>query len=157
MDSPVKAFSVKISTISHATEDPQKVAQAIRNLDLDETFAGSTINRAKGHHGNEIVTSVFTIRNAKVAESFLEKIWNGFSDSDRTEIYSSLASRVDRTGTLFLRIDKQEALKGIIRLENTDPIRIEISFRAKSSRHNELVDEIRKTLEEIQGPASNPA
>src|SRR3989442_5899376 len=132
MDSPVQAFSMKISTIIHATEDPEKVAQAMRNLCLDGTPMNSTMNRAKGHHGNEIVTLGFTIRNTKNVESLLQNIWRGFSQLDRTEEYSSLSSRIDNTGTLFLRIDKQDSLKGRIRPENSDPIKIEISFTPKS-------------------------
>ncbi len=142
---------MKVSTIVHATEDPEKVAQAIRNLRLDGTPMSSTMNRAKGHHGNEIVTLEFTIRNAKNVESLLQNIWRGFSQLDRTEIYSSLSSRIDSTGTLFLRIDKQDSLEGRIRLENSDPIKIEISFRTKSPKSEELVDDIQKKLEEIQG------
>ena len=151
MDSPVQAFSMKISTIIHATEDPEKVAQAMRNLCLDGTPMNSTMNRVKGHHGNEIVTLGFTIRNVKNVERLLQNMWRGFSQLDRTEIYSSLASRIDSTGTLFLRIDKQDSLKGRIRLENSDPIKIEISFRTKSPKSEELVDDIQKKLEGIQG------
>lgn len=140
---------MKISTITHATEDPEKVARAIRNLSLGGTSLGSTMTRAKGHHGNEIATSVLVIRNAKNAEIFLKNTWSSLSQLDRTEIYSSLASRIDSTGTMFLRIDKQEALKGRIRLENTDPVKIEISFRTEPSKRNEFVDNIRKRLEEL--------
>ena len=151
MNSPTKAFSVKISTITHATEDPEKVARVIRNLFLGGTSLGFTITRAKGHHGNEIATSVLMIRNATNAEVFLKNIWSGLSQFDKTEVYSSLASRIDSTGTMFLRIDKQAALKGRIRLENTDPVKIEISFGTKQSKRNEFVDNIRRMLEEIQG------
>ena len=151
MGSPVQAFSVKISTIIHATEDREKVLQAMRNLCLDGTPVSSTMNRAKGHHGNEIVTLEFTIRSPRNVESLLQNIWSGFSRLDRTEIYSSLASRIDSTGTLFLRIDKQDSLRGRIRLENSDPIKIEISFRTKSPKGEEFVDDIQKKLEEIQG------
>ncbi len=150
MNSLARAVSAKVSTIRHATEDPEKVAQAIRNLSLGETSLGFTVNRAKGHHGNEITTSVFMIRNAKHAEIFLKNIWRGLSRLDRTEVYSSLASRIDSAGSMFLRIDKQAALKGRIRLENTDPVKIEISFRTEPSKRNEFVDNVRKTLEEIQ-------
>jgi len=150
MDSPVQAFSMKVSTIIHATEDPEKVAQAMRNLCLAGTAMNSTMNRAKGHHGNEIVTLGFTIRNVKNVERLLQSIWRGFSQLDRTEIYSSLASRIDSTGTLFLRIDKQDSFKGRIRLENSDPIKIEISFRTKSPKGEESVDDIQRKLEGIQ-------
>ena len=150
MDSSALAFSAKISTIIHATEDPEKVATAIRNLSLGEMPAGSTVNRAKGHHGNEIVTMVFTIRNAKNVESFLRNIWNGLSQLDRTEVDSSLTSRIDNAGALFLRIDKQEAVKGRIRLQETDPIKIAISFRTMSPKGDGFVDNIHKKLGEIQ-------
>jgi RNA binding exosome subunit len=89
------------------------------------------------------------MRNAKSVESLLQNIWSGFSQLDRTEIYSSLASRIDSTGTLFLRIDKQDSFRGKIRLEDSDPIKIEISFRTKSPKRNEFVDDIQKKLEEI--------
>ncbi len=151
MDSPVQPFSARISTIIHATEDPGKVAQAIRSLSLGEMPMGSTVNRAKGHHGNEIVTMIFTIRNAKNVEGFLRNIWTGLSQLDRTEVISRLSSRVDHAGTLFLRIDKQEALKGKIRLQDTDPVKIAISFRTMSPKGNGFVDNIQRKLEEIQG------
>jgi RNA binding exosome subunit len=150
MASPARAFSVKISTINHATEDPEKVAQAIRNLSLGETPLAFVTNRAKGHHGNEIATSALNIRNARNAERFLKNIWTSLSQFDRIEVLSSLASRIDSTGTMFLRIDKQDALKGGIHLENADPIKIEISLRTEPSKRDELVDSIRRKLEEIQ-------
>lgn len=151
MDSDVQAFSVRISSITHATEDSGKVSKAMRNLSPDEISTSSTTNRAKGHHGNEIVTMEFAIRNAKSVERFLESIWNGLSQLDRTEVYSSLASRIDGAGTLFLRIDKQEALKGKIRLQNIDPIKIAISFRRKSPKGDGFINDIQEKLEEIQG------
>src|ERR1700704_5462320 len=98
MDSPVHAYSAKISTIIHATEDPRKIAQSIRSLSPSEKPTGSTMRRAKGHHGNEIETVTFTIRNAKNVEDFLRNIWSNLSELDKTEIYSSLTSRIDDTG-----------------------------------------------------------
>ena len=149
MNPPAIVASVKISTITHATEDPGKVSQAMRNLAVSEMSVAVTMNRAKGHHGNEITTSAFIIRSAKNAELFLKSIWSGLSQLDRTEVYATLASRIDSTGTMFLRIDKQEALKGRMRLLDIDPIKIEISFRTEPSKRKEFVESIRRALEEI--------
>jgi RNA binding exosome subunit len=107
------------------------------------------MKRAKGHHGNEIVTLVLTIRNAKSVEILLQNIWSGLSQLDKTETYSSLASRIDSSGTLFLRIDKQDSFRGIMRLENSDPIKVEISFRTRSPKGDGLAHDIQKKLEEI--------
>jgi RNA-binding protein len=89
-----------------------------------------------------------TVKNSKSAERFLQSVWNGMSELDKTEVYSSLPQRIDEVGTLFLRIDKQEALRGIIRIQDGDPIKIEFSFRAAPQSRG-FVDRIRKKLEEI--------
>jgi RNA binding exosome subunit len=151
MDPRVQAFSIRISAITHATENSERVSRAIQNLSPGEISPGPNTTRAKGHHGNEIATMEFTIRNAKNVERFLQNIWRGLSQLDKTEVYSSLASRIDSAGTLFLRIDKQQALKGKIRLQHSDPIKIAISFRRRSPKGGEFVDDVRKKLEEIQG------
>lgn len=106
------------------------------------------MKRVKGHYGNEITTVLSTVKNSKSAEKFLQSVWNGMSQLDKTEVYSSLHHRIDDAGTLFLRIDKQEALKGKIRLLDKDPIKIAISFRTMP-KSRAFVDRIRKKLEEI--------
>src|SRR2546427_11509822 len=103
MGSPVQAFSATISTIIHATEDPAKVAQAIRSLLPTETPVDEKVNKAKGHHGNEIVTMALTTRNRKFVGDFLRSIGNGLALLDRTAVLSSVSSRDDHSGTVLLR------------------------------------------------------
>jgi len=146
----LKPVSAKITTIIHATEDPNKVAEAIRNILSPDASTLTIVSATKGHYGNQIKTMSCAIKNARMVERLFQELWKGLSLLERTEVYSSLASRVDTGGTLFLRVDKQEAMKGRIRLQDSDPIKIGISFRAAHVRHVERLNDLRKTLDEIQ-------
>jgi RNA-binding protein len=149
MSSSAKAVSLRISAIVHATEDSRKVNQAIRNICQLDGSAEPAVNRVKGHHGNQITTLSLTVQNSKAAEKCLGGIWDRLTVLDRDSVFSSLASRVDTSGSLFLRIDKQEAFKRIIRLRDSDPIKVGISFQTYQSKRNGVVKEIQKVLTEI--------
>jgi RNA binding exosome subunit len=149
MSSLAKAASLRISAIVHATEDSRKVNHAIKNICHFNGSAEPAVNRAKGHHGNQITTLALTVKNSKAAEKCLGDIWDRLAVLDRDSVFSSLASRVDTSGTLFLRIDKQEAFKRIIRLRDSDPIKVGISFKTFQSKRNGLVKEIQRVLTEI--------
>jgi RNA binding exosome subunit len=148
--STLKPLSAKITVIIHATEDPNKVAQAVRNISPDNVSTPAIVNAVKGHYGNRIQTLTSAVKSPKMVERLLLELWTSLSFFDRNEVYSSLPSRVDRAGTLFLRVDKQEAMKGRIRLQDSDPIKIGISFTGLSGRQTKSLDDFRKTLDDLQ-------
>ena len=156
MDPPAKASSLRVSAIVHATEDSRKVDQAIRNVSQLNGSAEPAANRAKGHYGNQITTLVLTVKSPKASENCLRNIWNQLVVLDKEKVFSSLASRVDASGTLFLRVDKQEALRGTIRLQDSDPIKVVISFTFRTSRSKQdgIVNDIRKLLTEFSTQAA---
>ena len=148
MSSHVKVHSLKVSAIVHATEDSGKVNQAMRNISRANGTAEPAVNRAKGHHGNQITTLESTVKNPKAAENCVRDIWNRLSTLDKETILSSLPSRVNTSGILYLRIDKQEAFKEKIRLQDSDPIRLSISFRVLAKQDG-IVNDIQKFLMEV--------
>lgn len=145
MSSHVKVITLRVSAIVHATEDSAKVNQAMRNISRANGTAEPAANRAKGHYGNQITTLVLTIRNPKVAENCIRDIWNRLSTLDKETVRSSLVSRVNSAGILYLRIDKQEAFKEKISLQDSDPIRLSISFKIWA-KLDEIVSDIQKFL-----------
>ena len=149
MSSQAKVVSVRISAIVHATEDSRKVDRAIANVCLAFGSAEPVVARAKGHHGNQIATLGLTVKNPKVAGNCMREIWNRLSALDKEAIISSLASRMDKSGTLFLRIDKQAAFRGEIRLQDPDPIKASISLKTPRSKKYEVVNDVQKFLTEI--------
>ena len=150
MSSPTKVVTLRVSAIVHATEDSGRVIQAVRNISRANGIAEPAVNRAKGHHGNQITTLVSTVKNPKAAENCVRDIWNRLSALDKETILSSLASRVNTPGILYLRIDKQEAFKEKIRLQDSDPIRLSISFKVRAKLDG-IVNDIQKFLTEVSG------
>ena len=149
MDSTAKPVSLRIFAIVHATEDSRKVSQAIRNVCQLEGSAEPVANRAKGHHGNQIITLALTSKSPKDVENCVRNIWGRLSMLDKETILSGLALRVDASGALFLRIDKQKSLKGNLILQDSDPIKVGISFKMSGSKQEGVVNTIQKFLEEI--------
>ena len=150
MSSHVKVIVLKISAIVHATEDSSKVNRAMRNISQANGTAEPEVHRAKGHHGNQITTLVSTVKNPKAAENCVRDIWSRLSALDKETVLSSLAARVSTPGIMYLRIDKQEAFKEKIRLQDSDPIRLSISFKIRAKLDG-VVDDIQEFLTEASG------
>ncbi len=145
---PATPISIKVSAIVHATEDAQRVEQAISGLSKGIANPGLSSTRAKGHYGNQITTLFCMSRVPRVAGRILENIWNSMSLVDRTQILSSLASRTDDGGTLFFRIGKQELVKGNVVLKDSEPVKVEISFR-KQEPLQRVIAGIRDALDRL--------
>ena len=149
MDTLGKPVSLRISGIVHATEDSRKVSQAIRNICQLEGSAELKANRAKGHHGNQIMTLALIVKSPKDAENCARNIWGRLNTLDKETLFSGLASRVDSSGALFLRADKQESFKGNLILQDSDPIKVEISFKIFPAKRDGVVNTIQKFFAEI--------
>ncbi|MDK2384485.1 MAG: RNA-binding domain-containing protein, partial [Candidatus Korarchaeota archaeon] len=66
---------------------------------------------SRGHHGNPIRMLRVSLQGRE-AEEALRWILGGLSESDLRLLELSLASRMDRGGHLYLRLDKQDAYLG---------------------------------------------
>ena len=84
--------------------------------------------RFNGHYGNEIRIVDLSIRGAP-ARSFLKYLWKSLASFDRASILNALDKHLDPGGGLHLRLDKEEVFRGILRMKDQDPIKIQLSFR----------------------------
>ncbi len=125
--------SVTISTLSHTTEDRGKVLKTMRDLCSGTVSKEFPAAKAKGHYGNEIVTLRTTINSRREADRFLVELWRRLGESEREQILSRLADHIDQSGTLFLRIDKEECFQGRIKIGTMDTIKVEVHFSVNSS------------------------
>jgi len=127
---PQNIQSIEISTIAHATDDLEKVEQALNHL-LPDSLRGRhlfTRRYLEGHYNNPIVT--FAARLTKTSEITEITIFllNQLSKSEKLSIQRDLGLHSDTEGNLYLRIDKQEAFRGRINLSDEDPIRVKLKF-----------------------------
>ncbi len=145
----LKVNSVKLSAIVHATEDSNKVIRALLTACPAELFPSEVGERTfKGHHGNEITTISKSLRGSG-SNAFLDFLWESLPRVDRETVLSSISSYIDDGGGLHLRIDKQESLRGVLRIQDREPIKIEISFQTQGKSNQQVLDTVRKRLESL--------
>jgi RNA binding exosome subunit len=113
--------SVHFRTFVHATEDEEKVLQAMRFVSgLDEFERNSTT----GHHGNTIIILEGAVREKRNARQFFRTL----SLEDIRTLLDTLELRLDDDCFLFARLDKQQAYLGVRSLTTSDDA---IAIRAK--------------------------
>ena len=118
-----KIYSISLSTIVHATEDKEKVKSAIFNIIPRNLVNKFTINEVnvKGHYGNPITILNLEINNPDIANEIFEFIIKSISKEELTLIKNNPSLYCDDR-SIFLRIDKQYAYLGTIRLSFLDDV-----------------------------------
>ncbi|MHA1615784.1 MAG: RNA-binding domain-containing protein [Candidatus Njordarchaeales archaeon] len=122
----IKPISVRIAVHVHATEDEEKVIKAIRNVLPPNLKIKLSREVISGHYGNPIIRLEAFIRNKKEAEAIFRWIMSKIEGF----LYPNwISERFDSsTKTLYIRLDKQVAYLGNIKLGWGDDI-IHISFK----------------------------
>jgi len=146
---PASVVGLEIELIAHATEDVGKVIEAARAVlpsEARDKVAFKT-KELKGHHGNPIRLVRATVRDRELARAIFEHVISGLPEEDRAELLSGLKKRLSK-GTLYIRLDKQRALLGQLRLCTSDPIRLKARFSSsKLSDVREACEEAGLSLE----------
>ncbi|WP_049921010.1 RNA-binding protein [Halopiger djelfimassiliensis] len=111
---------VDLRTFCYATEDEKRVEEALRTF-LPEEFE---IDRAEseGHYGDRILVLSARVENADDVRHVLSRL-TALESFDR--LIAELDDRVTENTELFLRLDKQAAFEGDVRLGDG------ITFRGK--------------------------
>jgi RNA binding exosome subunit len=121
---------IDIRFCAHATEDLDKVVTAVQNVlpsDYVEDIAFSR-SSLEGHYGNPITFFETRIKNKETVRALVENLSAHLTSLDKEELGRDINKHVE-DGSLYLRLDKQAALKNKIKLVTSDPIRIRIRFR----------------------------
>ena len=121
---------VDIRFCAHATEDVDKVMEAVQNVlpsDLDEDVAFKR-SSLEGHYGNPITFFETRIKDKLTVRALVEKLAANLGSLDKDELGRNIDRYVEK-GSLYIRLDKQAAFQGKIKLVISDPIRIRIRFR----------------------------
>lgn len=120
---------VEIETYVHATENLDLIIDKILNLLPAECRdeVPVLVEILHGHYGNPIIRINILIRNEELTRKFFEKIINDVENVD--ELSKTLSMRIDSSGNLYLRIDKQMLIKDKVMLNDTTDDVIRVKFR----------------------------
>ena len=146
----LEVISAKISAIVHATEDLERVLQSLRRLFPDASLPSKAeTRRFGGHYGNEIRIVDVSVRGS-AAHSFLKYLWTGMVSFDRASILEALDKHLEPSGVLHLRLDKEEAFRGVFRIKDQDPIKIQLSFKKEIKSDLDPSQGIKQLLESLE-------
>ena len=133
---------VDLRAFSYATEDEKRVADALRTF-LPEDAEIDRVENV-GHHGDRIVVLSARIENADGMRHVLDAL-SDLEDVDR--VLGELDERVDDNCALFLRVDKQAAFRGDVRLGPGITVRAKVE--AYPAKKPAAVENARETLSRL--------
>ncbi|MCK4884481.1 hypothetical protein KAS24_00275 [Candidatus Bathyarchaeota archaeon] len=121
---------VDIRFCAHATEDVDKVVEAVHNILPSDKLEDITFNRScvEGHYGNPITFFETRIKDKETVRALVENLSVTLSSLDKEELGRTINRCVEK-GSIYIRLDKQAALQGKIKFVTSDPIRIRIRFK----------------------------
>jgi hypothetical protein len=123
---------IDIRVFSNATENEKKVMEAVRkilpaNHSEEIAFEKQALH---GHHGNPITFFQTRIKDREILAAIMENLSSHLGTHDKEELRSRIDEFTEK-GSLYLRLNKQAALRGEFKLEQADPIRIHVRFKKK--------------------------
>ncbi len=131
---------VEVTATSHATEDLEKVGEAIANVLGLEDLEDIEVTEVKGHHGNPILYLKLVLRGKKAKEA-AKNILKKMDDFDFELLKRDLEQRAEGS-KLYLRFDKQRAYLGELSMSSgSDVVRVVIVFKRKVTP--ELLEQLR--------------
>ncbi|WP_297507171.1 RNA-binding protein [Thermococcus sp.] len=148
----LKAHHVRITTFIQATEDEDKVLEAIATFipeEIDEEDVLLDVSETTGFFGNSIKVVNVEIKRSRAVRAFLKHFKELLSEEDKKYILEHLDEKVDEEGTLYVRFNKQKAYLGEAEVdEGPDVIQVKIKVKAFPMRKEAVVKAVREWLEE---------
>ncbi|WP_054839887.1 RNA-binding protein [Thermococcus sp. JCM 11816] len=150
----LKAHHVRLTTFIQATEDEDKVLDAIATFipeEIDEDDVLFDILETEGYFGNPIKVVNVEIKRSKAVRKFLEYFKELLSEKDKKYLLDHLDEKVDEEGgTFYVRFNKQKAYLGEAEVDEGGPdvIQVRIKVKAFPMRKEAVVKAIREWLEE---------
>ncbi|MEO9364856.1 MULTISPECIES: RNA-binding domain-containing protein [Candidatus Nitrosocaldus] len=134
--------SAEIELIVHATESLDKLIDALGST-LGVRSSILTREVLTGHHGNEIIL----LKGGVVgddARNLADRLMGSLSSEDILRIYRDFDLYTDNRSSFYIRISKQEMVKGRIRLSQSDAVRIRL--RLAKRMHKASLEALRSAL-----------
>jgi len=148
----VRAHHVRLTTFIHATEDEDKVLEAIGTFipeDINDDDVLFDIAETQGFFGNPIKVVNVEIKRSKAVRRFLDHFKKLLSERDKAYLLDHLDEKIDEEGTLYVRFNKQKAYLGEAEIdEGDDVIQVRIKVKAFPMKKESVMKAVREWLSE---------
>ena len=148
----LQAHHIRVSTFAHATEDPEKVLEAMGIFfpeDIPSEDIEFEILETEGYFGNPIKVINAELKRSKSVKKMLEHLKELLNEKDKEYLLENLEEKVDETGTFFIRFNKQKAYLGEVAVgEGEDIIQVKIKVKAFPMKKETVVKTIKEWLRE---------
>jgi len=121
---------IDVRFFAHATEDLDKVIEAVQNV-LPAKYVDDILfkrDNLRGHYNNPIFLFEARIKKKEIAEAVVENFSSRLGELDKKALHEEIDLHMQK-GSLYIRVDKQAALQGELKLCTTDAIRLRIRFK----------------------------
>ena len=146
--SEIHGAEISIEVFSHATEEPSKVLKALFSLIPQNYRSRLEVKEeaVRGYFKNPIIIYRAKLTKRQEVDETLSYIAKDEVEDDRVRLGKEIDRRVDDSGKLFLRLDKQAAYAGAISVkQDDDTIKLVVRFSGYPARKEKVI-EICRTL-----------
>jgi RNA binding exosome subunit len=143
LSSKVPIGYIDIRVFAHATEELEKILNAVRNIIPEELVETITFKKTSltGHHGNPITLLEARVKEKNAVQAIFKKLASSLSPLDKELLRNEIRQHLDG-GNLYIRLDKQSAYLNEVKLRTTDPIHFRIHFQ--KHKPEEIIEICRK-------------
>ena len=119
----IDKLEITIDVIVHATEDISKIFQSFNDmLEIEEN--DFNVTETTGYYENPIIM-LNTKLVKKQAKAFMKKFLKLLSNDQISQLIEEIEERV-ADSKFHLRLDKQELIKGVVKLSEKETVKIKI-------------------------------
>lgn len=129
----MRVLGVTARVICHATEDEKKVLKALENV--LGSVEGGKLRREQlvGHYGDPILLFTLELSDEDRAKAVFDKLKKCLDVAEKSMLVSEAFEERGHEGILYVRLDKQSAYLGNLKLSDRDAIKLEFRIVGDSS------------------------
>jgi hypothetical protein len=135
-----------MEVFSHATEEPAKVLKALFSLVPQNYRGGLAVKEeaVRGYFKNPIIIYRAKLTRREEVDEMFSYIAKDIAENDKIRLGKEIDRRVDDSGKLFLRLDKQAAYAGAILVkQDDDSIKMTVRFSGYPARKEKVIETCR--------------
>ncbi|MEM0097342.1 MAG: RNA-binding domain-containing protein [Conexivisphaerales archaeon] len=131
-----KVRTIEVNAFVHETEDLQKIESSVKNLIPEASIQEEDL---KGHYGT-IIKKINLKFNGPGSDQKLTSLFSKIDAFKRGDIYSQIIKGMEYN-KIYIRIDKQELVKNLIKLNGDNQIKIIITFYSARDAREYLAEQ----------------